>query len=332
MVEIPVLNTTTEYGFQGRLTKEFPSQFILDITELCNLSCVHCPHPEFKQSEHYAGRSLDVELCNKLVDEVREHGKGATQYLRFASNGEPLAHKQVFEMLEYAVKNSGTTVTLTTNGKIMNPARVERIVDIGVDIVDISLDAFYNDSYSSIRVGGNLDVTRTNVLNLIQASKQQGSKTKVVVSFVEQPQNSNEVEDFEKFWKDNGADYVVIRRMHSCSGAKADLAVERRELFNTRPDRRPCLYPWERLVLNAKGWISFCPSDWVHGSLVADYRNSTIKEIWQGEFMTSLRNAHLTNNYSNHHFCGQCPDWASTRWPLEGRSYADMVMEFKETE
>jgi hypothetical protein len=36
----------------------------------------------------------------------------------------------------------------------------------------------------------------------------------------------------------------------------------------------------------------------------------------------------LTNNYQQHRFCGQCPDWQATRWPGQGRSYADMVDEF----
>ena len=38
----------------------------------------------------------------------------------------------------------------------------------------------------------------------------------------------HETDNFEKYWKDQGADYVVIRRLHSCSGAKIELAQERR--------------------------------------------------------------------------------------------------------
>ena len=35
--------------FGGRLTAAFPSQIVMDITEICNLECVHCPHTDFKQ-------------------------------------------------------------------------------------------------------------------------------------------------------------------------------------------------------------------------------------------------------------------------------------------
>lgn len=320
-----------DYGFGGRLTEEFPSQILVDATEVCNLSCIHCPHPVFKKSEHYDGRSLELELNNKMVDEVAKYGKGKTLYIRYASNGEPLTHKNIFEMMGYATQNSGAMVTLTTNGKIMNEGRVEKIIQLGVNVVDISIDAFLPETYSKIRVGGELEKTNANVLNLIKRSKETGSKTKVVVSYVEQPLNKNESDDFQKYWKDSGADYVVVRRLHSCSGAKPELAHEKRQ-NNEKIERRPCLYPWERIVINARGDLAFCPSDWVHGSYITDYRNTTIFETWNGEFYRKLREAHLTNNYAKHKFCGQCPDWESTRWPTQGRSYADMVEDFKETE
>ena len=52
---------------------------------------------------------------------------------------------------------------------------------------------------------------------------------------------------------------------------------------------------------------------------------TTVEEAWQGETMRTLREAHLSGDFSGHPFCGQCPDWATTRWPGEGRSYADLM-------
>lgn len=320
-------SSQAEYGFGGRLTTEFPSQILMDITEVCNLACTHCPHPTFAKSEHYAGRHLDPALNEKMIEEVRQHGQGRTQYIRYASNGEPLVHPNGYDMIQAAVDYSGVFVTLTSNGKIMNEKRTQRLLESGVHLIDISIDAFKPETYAKIRVKGNLDVTRENVLRLIRWVKESKASTKVVVSFVEQPENASEAVDFESYWKDQGAEYVIIRRLHSCSGAVEHLADKRRKLLQPMK-RRPCLYPWERVVINARGDLAFCPSDWVHGSYVAKYCNTTIKEEWQGEFYRRLRDAHLSNQYGNHAFCGQCPDWAATRWPHEGRSYADMVEDF----
>jgi MoaA/NifB/PqqE/SkfB family radical SAM enzyme len=319
--------TESNFGFDGRLTADFPSQILMDITEVCNLACTHCPHPAFTKSEHYAGRYLDPALNEKMIEEVKQHGQGRTQYIRYSSNGEPLAHPQGYDMIQAAVDHSGVFVTLTTNGKIMNEKRTQRLLESGVHLIDISIDAFKPETYAKIRVKGNLHVTQGNVLRLLQWVRESKSQTKVVVSFVEQTQNTNEVNDFESYWKDQGVDFVIIRRLHSCSGAVVELADMRRH-SQKKIQRLPCLYPWERIAVNARGDLAFCPSDWIHGSYVADYSNTTIFTEWQGEFYRRLREAHLSNNYSKHSFCGNCPDWESTRWPHQGRSYADMVEEF----
>lgn len=323
------LQADSRFGFGGRLTADFPSQVIVDVTEVCNLECIHCPHPTFKKSKHYATRYLDPELNTKIVDEVREHGAGRTQYIRYSSEGEPLVHPKSYEMIEYAARNSGVFVTLTTNGTIMNEKRTRKLLDSGVHMIDISIDAFTPETYSRVRVKGDLNVTRTNVLNLLAWNRQLGTPTKVVVSFIEQPQNSQEAEQFRTFWNEQGADFVVVRRLHSAAGAVVDVArIMRAEQSSEK--RRPCVYPWERIVLNPRGYLAFCPADWTHGSSIVDYRETTVAETWQSNYYKKLREAHLGNNYSAHGFCGQCPDWKQTRWPDEGRGYADLIQEMKQ--
>ena len=93
-------------------------------------------------------------------------------------------------------------------------------------------------------------------------------------------------------------------------------------------ERTPCIYPWERVVLNPRGFVAFCPADWTAGASVADYRETTIQETWTGLFYEQLRKAHLDNDFSAHPFCGNCPDWRQIRWPDEGRAYADMIHDF----
>jgi MoaA/NifB/PqqE/SkfB family radical SAM enzyme len=316
------------YGFQGRLTAEFPSQIIVDTTEVCNLACIHCPHPEFKKSSYYDARYLGTELNEKLVDEVREHGKPHTKYIRYTSEGEPLVHPKAYDMLDYAVEHSGVYVTLTTNGTIMVEKRIQKLLASGVHMIDISIDAFTPETYAKIRVNGDLNVTRANVIHLLKWIRESGSPTKVVVSFVEQDLNRSESRDFESFWKDQGAHHVVVRRLHSAAGAVINIADIMRRKGETLP-RRPCVYPWERIVLNPRGFLSFCPADWTHGSTVVDYRTTTIRETWHGPFYAALRKAHLENSYANHGFCGACPDWQEIRWPHEGRAYADLVEELR---
>lgn len=316
--------TPPTYGFYDRLRSEFPSQVVADTTEVCNLACTHCSHPEFKKSEHYHARLLGPELNRKMVDEVAAHGRGITQYIRYSGNGEPLLNRAIYEMLAYAVAQSGTTITLTTNGTLLDAARAERLLATGVHLIDISLDAYQPETYARIRVNGDLAVTRENVRRLIQLARAQAPATKIVVSFIEQPENTAEIPEFERFWRGEGAHQVVVRRLHTNACSTSRLAA----LVAAKPQpaqRRPCLYPWERILLVPSGHLAFCPQDWVHASVLADYRTTTIRQTWQGEAYRQLRAAHLANDFSAHKFCAQCPDWAMTRWPGQGLSYADLV-------
>lgn len=309
------------YGFQERLSADFPSQICVDIAEVCNLACRHCPHPAFKLSPHYAARYLAPTLNHKLVTEVAQ-AQGVCQYIRYTSNGEPLIHPQAYDMLQDAVDHAGVFVTLTTNGTIMNEKRTRRLLASGLHMVDISLDAHLPETYARIRKGGDLDTTRANVLRLLEWRDKGQHSTRVVVSFIEQPDNSAEIEAFRNFWQSAGADAVVIRQLHTAAGAVGQPVASMRTSINKR---RPCLYPWERLTLNARGQLAFCPVDWFHQSEIPDFAQHSIREVWQGSQMQALREAHLQNAFAQHPFCGNCPDWALTRWPGEGRVYADLV-------
>ena len=310
------------YGFNGRLKESFPSQVMVDITEVCNLGCIHCAHPAFKLSKIYQKNMLDPALNKKMVDEVYEYGKGLTKYIRYTSNGEPLVHPKSYEMILYAVNNSGTKVTLTTNGTLLNEKRMMKLLDTGLHMIDVSIDAFYNETYKKVRVGGDLDITKKNVLKLIQLRSQSAGDTKIIVSFVEQKENSNEIPIFKKFWEENGADEVLIRKLHTNSGSN-----ENNDLNDkiSTPKRRPCLYPWERIVLTANGKLSFCPTDWYGKSKITDFKNTNIREVWSSFFYKDLRNQHINLKFENN-FCKQCPDWCNTSWPMdEKKSYADLV-------
>jgi sulfatase maturation enzyme AslB (radical SAM superfamily) len=318
------INTDAIYTFSGRLTETFPSQIIADITEQCNLACVHCSHSEYKKGPLYRGLHMSAEIHAKMVREIVEHGKGSIQYLRYSAMGEPLLHPQIFVFLAEAKRETGTTISLTTNGTLLDAAAASKLFDAGVDIVDISLDALTPESYARVRCGGNHAKTYANIRHFLRERTRLGMPVKIVTTFIDQPDNQGEAESFKSFWESEGADYVIIRRLHSDAGTQKAVA----EALNKKIagiTRRPCPYPWERLVVRFNGQIGFCPAGWTHTDNFADFMATTIADAWRGSAMARLRTAHLGNSFTKFPLCAACPDWAQTRWPHEGRSFADMV-------
>lgn len=101
-------------------------------TKACNLRCVHC----------YASANADPdpdELTNAearaMLEDLAAFGVPAVLF----SGGEPLVRPDVPELMEFA-KSLGLTITLSTNGLLIDDAMADRMADIGVKYVGISLD------------------------------------------------------------------------------------------------------------------------------------------------------------------------------------------------
>ncbi len=314
-------------SFGGYLTQDYPSHIVVDVTEFCNLACVHCPFVSVTKPKGKARHQLAPELHKKLAQDVAKDGKKSCRFVRYSGEGEPLLHPHIIEFLS-EMSAVGAQTSLTSNGLLLTQERCEAIVAAGTSAVDISIDAFKPETYAKIRVGGDFETMQAGVKRLIAAKRAANSPLKIMTSFIHQEGNEGEDEDFKAYWQDQGADLVFIRDLHSCAGHQKELA---QKMWAAAPKpRTPCLYPWERLNLKADGFVHFCPADWEHGSRVGDFRKQTMAEIWQSPEMEAVRQAHVTNDFSAHSFCGQCPDWSVIRWPWQGRTYASAMHEFDE--
>ena len=127
----------------GRHSKDLPShllQFSADkkpvvvwnVTRRCNLRCVHC----YSQSEDrgYSGE-LSLDEGKSLIDDLAGFGSPVILF----SGGEPLIRPDILDLIRYATQQ-GRRAVLSTNGTLIAPALAEKLKDIGLSYVGISLD------------------------------------------------------------------------------------------------------------------------------------------------------------------------------------------------
>ncbi|NLI91602.1 MAG: putative heme d1 biosynthesis radical SAM protein NirJ1 [Peptococcaceae bacterium] len=101
-------------------------------TRTCNLHCVHCYMDS--DSKKYTGE-LSTGEAKKFIDDLADF---RVPVLLF-SGGEPLIRPDFFELAEYAAAK-GIRPTLSTNGTLITREIAERIKQIGIGYVGISLD------------------------------------------------------------------------------------------------------------------------------------------------------------------------------------------------
>jgi pyruvate-formate lyase-activating enzyme len=322
------LETGLRERLQRRLESErLPPMIIFDVTNTCNLSCIHCPQPILQNSPGFRSKHLPYEIFEKLIGEVEE--VGSRVLLRFTGDGEPTVHPRLFDMLERAKELPLAAVNLTTNGVLLTHKRIDRLLDRGIDLIDVSIDALTAPVYDQVRRGGSYPRLMSNLFYLLDRRAEIGARTKVMVSFVSQKENDSETEAFRAYWTPL-VDYVMIRQLHSAVGAisleKTDEAAARSGA--PKIERFPCAHLWKRLTVDFAGEIKFCAHEWMGNRdvVLGNARDSTLREVWAGPALASIRARHVSGDHRPGFICTTCTDWASSKWDFGYERLVDHVV------
>jgi radical SAM protein with 4Fe4S-binding SPASM domain len=105
---------------------------VWNATKTCNLECVHCyADAEIK---HFPGE-LTTGEARAMIEDLARFNVPAL----LISGGEPLVRPDIFDLAEYAT-SLGVRVTFSTNGTLIDEKKAERMANIGVTYVGISVD------------------------------------------------------------------------------------------------------------------------------------------------------------------------------------------------
>ena len=113
-------------------------------TRTCNLKCRHC---YMNSDARKYQNELSTEEARRFIDDLAEFHVPVLLF----SGGEPLIRPDFFELAEYAAQ-AGVRPTLSTNGTLITRDIAQRIKDIGVGYVGISLDGLkeVNDKFRGV--------------------------------------------------------------------------------------------------------------------------------------------------------------------------------------
>lgn len=286
-----------------------PFVLFIDPASTCNFKCTFCPtgdHDLIKGTGRYQGR-MDFEVYKKVIDDLKEFDE-PLKVLRMYKEGEPLLHTRFADMVHYA-KSSGRVqyIDTTTNGFLLEPARVKPILDAGIDRINISVDGLSDEQF--------LEFTRTKVdfkkfVENIQALYEMKGSCEICIKMPGDLLS----EEQKAFFFETFGDYCDRISLENMAPCWPEFDVEERtgvtisEGIYNQPigDVDTCPYIFYSMAVNSDGSVSLCFLDWARKLPIGDTRKQSLKEIWNGDALYQHRVEHLKGNRKKNPVCGNC--------------------------
>ena len=118
----------------------------LSITDVCNFKCGYCLPNGYQKDKSDNRKFLSSEEIEKLAKGLSELGVSKIRL----TGGEPTVRKDFFDIVKILKNKSGIKKTVvTTNGYRLDQI-AEKLVDSGIDGINISIDSLNRDTFKTI--------------------------------------------------------------------------------------------------------------------------------------------------------------------------------------
>ena len=287
----------------------FPPRLLLDLNGACNLTCTMCMvHGKDKEEAdaRFGGvqarfRNMPDQLLEKMLDEIDATGEPKPMIFT-ALNGEPLFGKNYRDRVTL-MKKKGFTVASHTNGILMNDSMVQFMVDLPLDVVSISLDAFEESTYRAIRENKHFQLIQKNIMNLLRI---RGDKLypRIEVSMTILEENWREEEEFVKYW----TDYVDVIRINSVFSPEENTTFPRKAMPSVR---KPCQSLYDSMPVFYNGNVGLCCRDPFCEDNMGSVDTGSVEAVWRGEKFETYRELHQRGQWDQIPACKDCDGWAA---------------------
>ena len=329
----------------GRRAFTGPVQVNFNITNRCNIRCVHCyfysPHIvkpnmiELRKSRLLNQAEPDLQYLRdlqkleadreKTLSIIERLGSMGTYRFQFGGNGEPFSHSHIMDFLA-AAKDQGGFCVVNTNGTLLSPTKIDRLIGLEVDHLRITTMAGKADSYVMTHPGCKESVFEKITENLLYLAERKRclkkKKPKITMVCVIIGPNSDKLYEFAQFAGKVKAESVVfhlfndvddpqfaalIPNMKQTETAKKQLAESKRYLdmsginhnisnalrvFHRQLETGglyqiiPCYLGWLAVRLDLDGSVYPCCR--CYGSLGNAYEQDFM-EIWNSDLYSQWR-------------------------------------------
>lgn len=289
-----------------------PYVIYIDPCGACNFHCYFCPcmNSDYKKEERFLEMPLDV--FQKIADDMCEFEE-QVKVVDLWAWGEPFLNKNLTKMIAYLKqKQACKEIRTCTNGSFLNPRLNRELVESGLDLIRISVEALDAEGYEKIcRVKFDYDAFLENIRDLYQRSRNTGLK--VSVKIVEAGLKAEE--DVKKFYDlfSNISDYTFIEDIVDAFPGydklkKPDNTKVSFRKWNSYSDRANyvCAKPLVQMAIHSNGAVSACCNDWKFATQYGNVHTDRLKDLWESEALHTFRLMHLEQPRKEIPYCCIC--------------------------
>ena len=196
----------------SQIAPNFPrisgSYLVLELTNLCNLSCVHCAVSDETALHHFQTGYLDPALATNLVNDLIQNQVQFDTLILFWL-GEPLLHPQfakIYRLFLRASRDFGIfqSIEVHTNAVRLD-AVTQRIFLNHVSVpqrIHCTLDAQSAQTYQKIKGRDYLAIAQRNTMAFLQKKAALGIENpQILLQYIVGSNNAAEVSSFRAFWR-----------------------------------------------------------------------------------------------------------------------------------
>jgi len=265
-----------------------------------------CPHKNMTRPIEY----MDFKLYKRIIDNL--YCSNGRVYLHFL--GEPLLHPQLGKFIAYG-KSKGFEIAFVTNGSLLSKEKSIQMIDVELDYLAISFE-INQETFKKLRSGGDFKTVQKNILNFF-ALRNLRNKRKPFVLVSSITLNKKHDEKIAKFWEDK-VDGFNYKEIHDWRGNIQDIT---RIAGRKKETKKICLLPFIGMCILVDGKVVPCCVDYDGTYILGDLKRDSLKSIWNGQKIITLRRALLEGRKETIELCSKCSYGSEGKGILRKRSY-----------
>lgn len=246
------------------------TSLIIEPTNTCNLRCAFCFVTEGMNREE---GFMDFSLFKKIIDD-----SPGLEHLCMHNWGEPLLHRDIFRMFEYAHRAGVRHIVMNTNGTLLTDQMIDAVVDGPLSVIRFSIDGSA-ETFKRIR-GVNLDKIEKNIVKLKERKAARRPELGMGVVFTVEEDTQQDVDEYVAYWE-TIVDHVRVQP----------------KLIQS-PRREVCPEPfgkdYGKLVVLWDGTVIPCCVDYNAELFLGNAWKDRVSDLWRGAAIERLRERHLS--------------------------------------